>query len=106
MTWEEFHHSTSADRVSGDLPGSFISWSPDNRFVRLVILLLLLLLNFSFLKTSNSPDTLISTNVAFLLVVPLYQNDHKPFAEPARSSLLIDQSFSMLKAKLPRVVRR
>lgn len=105
MTWEEFHHSTSADRVSGDLPGSFISWSPDNRFVRLVIFLLLLLY-FSFLKTSNSPDTLISTNVAFLLVVPLYQNDHKPFAEPARSSLLIDQSFSMLKAKLPRVVRR
>jgi len=35
VTWEKFHFSASVDRVSGDLPGSFISWSPDNRFVRL-----------------------------------------------------------------------
>ena len=52
MTWEKFHFSASVDRVSGDLPGSFISWSPDNRFVRLVNVLLIF---FSFLKTSNSP---------------------------------------------------
>lgn len=41
MTWEKFHFSASVDRVSGDLPGSFISWSPDNRFVRLVNVLLI-----------------------------------------------------------------
>ncbi|KAL9953442.1 hypothetical protein ACROYT_G040863 [Oculina patagonica] len=35
LTWKEFHHGTSIDRVSGDLPGSLISWSPDNRFVRI-----------------------------------------------------------------------
>ena len=63
MTWEEFHCNASVDRVSGDLPGSFISWSPENRFVRLVNFFVVVIF-FSFLKTSIIHVTL-STNFAF-----------------------------------------
>ncbi|XP_068730518.1 uncharacterized protein [Montipora capricornis] len=35
FSWMEFHHEERSDKISGDLPGSFISWSLDNRFIRL-----------------------------------------------------------------------
>lgn len=40
LTWIEFEHGISIDKVSGDLPGCFVSWSPDSRFMRLVFHLL------------------------------------------------------------------
>ncbi|XP_067030021.1 uncharacterized protein [Acropora muricata] len=34
ISWMEVHHEESIAKVSGDLPGSFISWSSDSRFIR------------------------------------------------------------------------
>ena len=34
ILWMEVHHEESTAKVSGDLPGSFIIWSPDSRFIR------------------------------------------------------------------------